>query len=139
MENFIFYYTLFKDMNFARESMQKNSEFTKEFLLLSKELCLLEAQTFLNDEAKEELQKIKKNIRNKIDEFLTSKKILFAYQKRHLSNDYNQWRVLIGLMCSLDEWCFDTHFFELPFEKQELIFSENPVDGYLSITKKEYI
>lgn len=125
MENFVFYYTIFYNFDFAWSSIDQSTAFAKEFLFLAKKLCDLEAQTFLNDESVKELEDTRQCLKEKIHAFegeeYFDKKYVFSWP---------QWRIYIGLMCTFYEWCHETRFFELDVDKRAEIFPENPVDWY---------
>lgn len=125
MENFVFYYTLFGNLNFAWAFADQNHEFSKQFLFVAKQLCELEAQTFLNDESVIELE----NIRNVLNEKIQMFEGQEYFGKKHVF-PWPQWRIYIGLMCTFYEWCHETRFFELDEHKRAEIFPENPVDWY---------
>lgn len=127
MENFAFYYTIFRDFNFACLRFEQQESFGKEFLALAKRLCELEAQTFLNDDGQIELKICKEHLKEKIKYFEREQNL----SKENVL-DWSQWRVHIALMSTFYEWCNEVQFFTLDLEKRKQIFQENPVDWYYS-------
>ena len=125
MENFVFYYTLFRNLELALASMDEQVNFAQEFIHLAKQICHLEAQTFLNDDSVIELAKLKEQIKNKIKIFERENKF-----ENFQSLSLDQWRIHIALMCTLFEWCEEVQFFKLTTELKNRIFLENPIDGY---------
>jgi len=121
MENFVFYYVLFREYDFAFSKMQTELSFARNFLNTAHEICLRESQTFLTDESQKELIKYKEDFNSQVKDF----------HEIHMTEE--EWRLAIGLMCTLKEWICDIHFFELSETKQREVFLENPVDGYYQL------
>lgn len=98
--------------------MGKNSDFAKEFIHVAQKICELESQTFLTDESKKELKGYQQILEK------------FQSEERHIQFSKEEWRILIAFMCTFQEWCKNTRFFDLNVEQQKFILLENPVDWY---------
>lgn len=125
MENFIFYYVLFKNYNYALECTTKNADHAKNFLCIAKQICHFEAQTFLNDESRIELKKLRQILQKEIHTLNQ-----LSTPTANIRMTAQEWRNSIGFMCTLDEWCQNVNFFDLSPEQQKFVFQENPIDWY---------
>jgi hypothetical protein len=91
---------------------QQSEFFTKSF-----HLCVLESKPFLHDQ----------------DIFKTDALIHELKNLLPIWKDEQIWRIFIASYCVFTEWLQDINYIYLPQKKQEEVWSENPLAGYLRV------
>lgn len=113
-----YYLSSFHELQF--NVAQLDNSVCEAFYNLSVKICELEALTFQTEENKKLLDELKVEFNKLVDN-------LSSFNSNLPLIEYKEWRFIAGMFCCFMEWCENTCYFKLSKEKQEFIWSENPL------------